>query len=129
MMTASQQPAGVRRDMERTTANQGKRPAGAATKPAAAAAPPAAAGAPGGGHAAAGGKPTGAAPPASGSTGDIKCTSRDLLENFAFTKMGYSSVLQAPMGLHCPGSKAAQLVNCMRQPSNGECKQGRQPCT
>jgi hypothetical protein len=50
----------------------------------------------------------------------MQCTSKELLENFAFTKVGYSSVLQAPLGLHCPGSKAAALVTCMRQPTKGE---------
>jgi hypothetical protein len=51
----------------------------------------------------------------------IQCTSRELIENFVFTKSGYSSVLQAPLALHCPGSKAFNLVKCMGQTSNGEC--------
>lgn len=52
----------------------------------------------------------------------VKCTSRELIENFVFTKSGYSSVLQAPLALHCPGSKAFNLVKCMGQTSNAGCR-------
>jgi hypothetical protein len=48
------------------------------------------------------------------------CTSRELIDNFVYTKSGYSSVLQAPLAMHCPGSKASNLVKCMGQTSNGE---------
>jgi hypothetical protein len=42
------------------------------------------------------------------------CTSRDLLENYLFTRAAYSNLLQAPLSMHCPGSKAYELVRCMR---------------
>lgn len=50
----------------------------------------------------------------------LLCTSRELIDNFVYTKSGYSSVLQAPLAMHCPGSKAFNLVKCMGQTSNGE---------
>jgi len=67
-----------------------------------------------------------AQPPASSSTKgssskhkEVKCTSKELIEHFIFTRSGYSSVLQAPLAMHCPGSKAYDLVKCMGQTSNG----------
>lgn len=50
---------------------------------------------------------------------EVKCTSKELIEHFIFTRSGYSSVLQAPLAMHCPGSKAYDLVKCMGQTSNG----------
>jgi hypothetical protein len=50
----------------------------------------------------------------------LKCTSRENIENFLYTHSGYSSVLQAPLAMHCPRSKAFNLVRCMGQTSNGE---------
>ncbi|KAF6258805.1 hypothetical protein COO60DRAFT_1516853 [Scenedesmus sp. NREL 46B-D3] len=50
----------------------------------------------------------------------VVCTSADFLENYIFTRSAYSNPLQAPLALHCPGSKAYQLVSCMRMPSLGE---------
>lgn len=50
----------------------------------------------------------------------LKCTNRENIENFVYTHSGYSSVLQAPLAMHCPGSKAFNLVRCMGQNSNGE---------
>jgi hypothetical protein len=52
----------------------------------------------------------------------VMCTSADLLENYIFTRSAYSNPLQAPLALHCPGSKAYQLISCMRMPSLGETK-------
>jgi hypothetical protein len=56
-----------------------------------------------------------------GKKAQLKCTSRELIENFVYTESGYSSVLQAPLAMHCPGSKAFELVRCMGQPSNAAC--------
>jgi hypothetical protein len=47
----------------------------------------------------------------------VMCTSADLLENYIFTRSAYSNPLQAPLALHCPGSKAYHLIACMRMPS------------
>lgn len=64
-----------------------------------------------------------------GGKSKLKCTSRELIENFVYTQSGYSSVLQAPLAMHCPGSKAFNLVRCMGQTSNGErCSSWRRVC-
>lgn len=56
-----------------------------------------------------------------GSGKSLKCTSRENIENFVYTHSGYSSVLQAPLAMHCPRSKAFNLVRCMGQTSNAAC--------
>lgn len=56
-----------------------------------------------------------------GSHGNVLCTSTDLLENYLFTKSAFSNPLQAPLAMHCPGSKASDLVNCMKLGGSGEC--------